>query len=121
VEYLILRPAAPAPTFEIVYFLRDVVYMVMFVGLAEELLFRGLIQSDLTAAFGWKWALLGTSFLFAAMHMTWRSVPELFFVFVAALIMGGLYIRTKSLTAPILFHAVNNIMLVSVVPYFFTK
>ena len=121
VEYLILRPAASAPTFEFPFFFRDVIYMVVFVGLAEELLFRGLIQRDLTAAFGWKKALLGTSFLFAVMHMTWRSIPELFFVFGAALILGGLYLKTKSLIAPILFHAVNNIILGSVVPYFFMK
>jgi uncharacterized protein len=121
IEYLILRPAPAAPAFSTVYFLRDVVYMLLFVGFGEELLFRGLIQKDLIATFGWRWGLLGTAFLFAIMHMTWRSVPELFFVFGAALILGGLYIRTKSLIAPILFHAVNNIMLASVAPYLFPK
>jgi len=121
IEYLILRPAPATPTFEVQYLLRDTIYMLFFVGLGEELLFRGLIQKDLTAAFGWKWALLVTSLLFSIMHMTWRSVPELFFVFGAALILGGLYIKTRSLVAPILFHAVNNIMLVSIVPYFFIK
>jgi uncharacterized protein len=121
VEYLILHPAAPAPAFQIQYLLRDIVYMVAFVGFAEELLFRGLIQHDLTDIFGWKWALPATGFLFAVMHMTWRSVPELFFVFGAALILGGLYIKTKSLMAPILFHGVNNIMLASVAPYLFPR
>jgi uncharacterized protein len=121
VEYLILRPAPAAPAFEFQYFFRDSVYMIFFVGLGEELLFRGLIQSELTSAFGWKQALLGTSFLFAVMHMTWRSIPELFFVFGAALILGGLYIKTKSLIAPIWFHAVNNVMLASLAPYIFTR
>lgn len=119
VEYLILRPAPAAPSFEIQYFFRDIVYMVFFVGLAEELLFRGLIQQSFSDAFGWKWALFASAALFAAMHMTWRSVPELGFVFGAGLIMGTLYIRTRGLVAPILFHAVNNVMLVSVFPYIF--
>jgi uncharacterized protein len=117
VEYLILRPAPAAPGFEIRYLLRDIVYMVFFVGLAEELLFRGLIQQSFTEVFGWKWAIFGASAMFAAMHMTWRSVPELGFVFAAGLIMGALYIRTKGLVAPILFHAANNVALVAVMPY----
>lgn len=117
VEYLVLRTAPAFPSFEVKYFLRDAVYMIGFVGLGEELLFRGLIQSDLMASFGYKWGLLGASFMFAVMHLTWRSVPEIGFVFVAALVLGAIYHKTKSLTAPIVIHGVNNIMLVAVWPY----
>ena len=42
IEYLILMPAPSSPGFEIVHLLRDLAYMLLFVGLAEELLFRGL-------------------------------------------------------------------------------
>ncbi len=119
VEYLVLRVSPSFPTFEVKYLLRDTFYMIVFVGIGEELLFRGLIQTDLTASFGFKWGLFGASFLFAVMHLTWRSIPELAFVFVAALILGGLYYKTKSLTASIVVHGVNNIMLVAVCPYLF--
>lgn len=78
-EYLILQPSAGYPDFVFKYFLRDFSYMLFFVGFGEEFLFRGLIQQDLTRAFGWKWGLLGASVLFALMHLTWRSVPELLF------------------------------------------
>jgi membrane protease YdiL (CAAX protease family) len=64
----------------------------------------------------WRWGIFGASFLFAVMHLTWRSVPELGFVFLAALI-GGIYYKTNSLTAPIVAHGVNNVMLVAVLPY----
>jgi len=121
VEYFILRPAPAFPSFEVKYLLRDMVYMLFFVGIAEELLFRGLIQRDLMRAFGWKWALLAASVLFAVMHLTWRSIPELGFVFLAGLILGGLYLKTKSLVAPIIAHGVNNVILVSVLPYIFMK
>jgi|SRR3990172_3010059 len=117
VEYFILRPAPAFPDFQMIYLLRDAVYMIGFVGIGEELLFRGLIQKDLTATFGFKWGLFGASFLFAIMHLTWRSVPELGFVFLAALVLGFLYHKTNSLTAPIIAHGVNNIMLVAVLPY----
>jgi len=120
-EYFILHPAPSFPSFEIRYFFRDVVYMLLFVGLAEELLFRGLIQQDFSEAFGWKWGLLTASLLFAVMHLTWRSLPELGFVFAAGLILGALYLKTKSLVAPIIAHAANNVMLVAVLPYIFMR
>jgi hypothetical protein len=116
-EYFILQPAPAFPTFEVKYLLRDMAYMLLFVGIGEELLFRGLIQRDLIGAFGWKWGLLGASLLFAVMHLTWRSMPELGFVFIAGLILGFLYWKTKSLVAPIVAHGVNNVMLVAVLPY----
>ncbi|WP_281246364.1 CPBP family intramembrane glutamic endopeptidase [Desulfoscipio geothermicus] len=55
--------------------------------------------------------------MFSIMHPTWRSVPELLFVFIAGYIFGGLYLRTKSLYLPIWVHGVNNTMLVAVYPY----
>ncbi len=117
IEYFVLRPAPAFPTFEVKYLLRDMVYMFGFVGLGEELLFRGLVQRDLTKALGWKWGIVLASVLFAVMHLTWRSVPELFFVFFAALILGYLYYRTRSLVAPIVMHGTGNVVLVAVMPY----
>ena len=93
------------------------VYMFLFVGIGEELLFRALIQRDLIGAFGWKWGLVGASLMFAIMHLTWRSIPELGFVFIAGLILGFLYWKTKSLVAPIVAHGANNVILVAVLPY----
>jgi len=117
VEYFVLRPAPAFPTFEVRYLLRDLVYMVAFVGLGEELLFRGLLQRDLINVFGWKQGIVLASLVFAVMHLTWRSVPELVFVFFASLIFGYLYYKTKSLVAPIVVHGIGNVMLVAVMPY----
>ncbi len=116
-EYFVLRTAPAFPSFEVKYLIRDAIYMLGFVGLGEELLFRGLIQRALITSFGFKWGLFGASFLFAVMHLSWRSVPELGFVFVAALSLGALYYKTGSLTAPIVAHGINNVMLVAVLPY----
>ena len=120
-EYAILRPEPAFPTFEIRYLLRDMLYMFLFVGIAEELLFRGLIQLDLTEVFGWKWALFAASALFAIMHLTWRSMPELGFVFIAGVVLGVVYWKTKSLVAPIVLHGANNVMLVAIAPYIFAN
>ena len=117
VEYFIITPVAAFPTFEIKYLMRDLVYMVVFVGLGEELLFRGLVQRDMMNLLGWKWGLLGASLMFGVMHLTWRSIPELGFTFFAGLLFGYLYYRTYNLTAPIIAHGVGNTILVSVMPY----
>ncbi len=118
-EYFILTPAPTFPTFEFKYLARDLVYMIGFVGLGEELLFRGLIQRDLTTLFGWKWGLVGASFLFMVMHLTWRSSLELLFTFIGALVLGYIYYRTRSLVAPIVMHGVGNTVLVAIMPYLF--
>lgn len=118
-EYLVLRVAPAHPAFGVRELLQNLFYMLFFVGLGEELLFRGLIQKDLARLFGWRWGLFGTAVLFSIMHLTWRSVPELFFVFAAGLIFGGLYLKTKSLFLPVLVHGINNAMLVAVYPYLF--
>ena len=119
-EYFIITPAAAFPTFEIKYLRRDLAYMVFFVGLGEELLFRGLVQRDMTNLLGWKWGLLGASLMFGVMHLTWRSIPELGFTFLAGMLLGYLYYRTRSLTSPIVAHGVANTILVAVMPYLVT-
>ncbi|MCL4440671.1 MAG: CPBP family intramembrane metalloprotease [Firmicutes bacterium] len=116
-EYLILRPAPSYPEFSWKYLLLNLFYMVFFVGIGEELLFRGLIQRNLSSLLGWKWGLVGTSLLFSILHLTWRSLPEMFFVFFAGLIFGIFYLRTGSLISPILIHGLNNTVLVAVFPY----
>jgi len=91
--------------------------MVVFVGLGEELLFRGLVQRDMMNLLGWKWGLLGASLLFMVMHLTWRSIAELGFTLLAGLLFGYLYYRTRSLTVPIVAHGMGNVILVAVMPY----
>lgn len=117
VEYYILRTEPAAPFFTLPTLIRDFAYMLFFVGLAEEMLFRGLIQRDLQRVFGDGKGLFLAAYLFGVMHMTWRSVPELFFTFFAGYLLGYIYTRSKNLMGPISLHAVNNTVLVGILPY----
>jgi membrane protease YdiL (CAAX protease family) len=117
IEYIILTPAPAFPTFTFEHLFTDFVFMLFFVALGEELLFRALIQRNLSRAFGTTIGLVSASFMFAVMHLMWRSTPELFFVFFGGMVLGYLYQKTGSLTAPIAVHAVGNTMLVGVCPY----
>jgi membrane protease YdiL (CAAX protease family) len=117
IEFVILKPALTVSAFESGNLLRNLVYMVLFVGVGEELLFRGVIQRDLTHAFGPAAGLVLASSVFCVMHLAWRSISELALVFFMGMIFGYLYYKTGSLTAPIIAHGVGNVMLVGVLPY----
>lgn len=118
-EYFIITPVPSMPVFDIRYLFRDLVYMLFFVGLGEEILFRGLVQRDMTNLFGWKWGLVGASLMFMVMHLTWHSIPELGFTLFAGLVFGYMYYRTKNLIAPVVAHGVGNTILVAIMPYLF--
>lgn len=117
VEYFILRPPPPAPHFDMLYLLQTIAYMLFFVALGEEILFRAMIQRSLTAFMTPISSVFWSALIFAAMHTVWRSIPELLFVFAAGILLGAVYLKTGSLVGPIAIHAVNNIMLIAIMPY----
>jgi uncharacterized protein len=71
----------------------------------EELVFRGLLYRAWEARWGWFWSMMGTSALFALYH------PVPFSAFVSAVIFVAVYRRTGSIWAPILVHAVGNLLM----------
>jgi hypothetical protein len=118
VEYQILRPAPAYPSFSISYFLQQLFYMVAFVGLGEELLFRGILVTNIKRLFNNYYVTsLLSSTIFAIMHFTWRSVPELIFVFLTGNLLVFFFERTKSILPSIMLHAINNVVLVAVLPF----
>lgn len=117
VEYLIIRPSPGFPDFRLSWFVLNLVYMLFFVGLGEELLFRGVIQRSLERALGPRSGLVATAVMFAIMHLSWRNAWEIVFVFAAGLVLGYMMQRTKSLVGPTVLHGVNNTFLLAVAPF----
>ena len=98
-------------------------FYILFVGLGEELLFRGYIQSRLNVAFGksfqffgvsWGWGVIITSMLFGFMHvlnlggfvigrweLTWWWGLWTFF---SGVVLGFVREKTGSIVSPILLH-----------------
>jgi membrane protease YdiL (CAAX protease family) len=86
------------------------------VALAEELLFRGVLFQRLVAAFGAWPAQLAIAGLFVLTHMgnpgmegttmVWAGLN----IFVASLVFGAAYLRTRSLALPIGLHFMANTM-----------
>ena len=118
IEFAILPQYRPASTFQFAYFLRDLIYMLFFVGLAEEVLFRGILQGRFIRVFGRNFGLFLAMSLFGIMHMTWHSWLEVGFTAAIGLLLGLVYLRSGSLAGPIVIHGVANVVLVSVMPYF---
>jgi membrane protease YdiL (CAAX protease family) len=97
-----------------------VAYQLLYVGLPEELFFRGYLQQRFDDAFGRPWRLFGASWgpgllmanlLFAAGHFVVTGDAERLNVIFPGLLFGWLQARTGALIAPILFHGACNIAL----------
>ena len=97
-----------------------VAYQLLMVALPEEFYFRGYMQSVMNQFFvrrwkifgvklGWAWIL--TAFIFAIAHSVIVLRWWHFAIFFPALLFGYLRERTGSVTAPILFHALSNIVM----------
>ena len=112
VEYFILRPKPIEMGSNMVsniFYL--VVVMIVFVGLTEELLFRGLLQSYMVDLMP-KWqAVHLTSLIFALFHIGWLNPMEVLFAYSAGTVFGYLLIKTSGLTAPVVAHGFGNIVL----------
>lgn len=82
------------------------------IPIAEELLFRGFLQTWIQEKLGIKWAIFITSLLFAFMHFSseqryanWELLTSLF---VLSCFLGFIYERQRTLWASISLHATFN-------------
>jgi membrane protease YdiL (CAAX protease family) len=74
-------------------------------ALGEELFFRGFLSRGLVAKHGWFWGTFFTAALFGIMHL---DPPQIMGVAVLAIGFQIAFLSTKSLAAPMLYHALNN-------------
>jgi hypothetical protein len=109
------------------------VFYVLFLGLGEELLFRGYIQSRLNAAFGrpyrfhgvdWGWGVVIASGLFGLMHVL--NLGSLvsgdwglawwwgFWTFFGGLVLGFLREKTGGIVAPAILHGLPQAIAYSI-------
>lgn len=89
-------------------------YGVVQTGFAEEVFFRGLIAGSLGRRLPLLWANILQALVFLAPHLLLLTVaPEAWgllpVIFVAALILGWLRIRSGSILGPWIVHAAGNV------------
>jgi membrane protease YdiL (CAAX protease family) len=89
-------------------------YGVVQTGLTEELLFRGLIAGSLSRRLSVLWANVAQAFIFLLPHLlllqvmpeAWGMLPV---VFLGALVLGWLRIKSGSIIGPWLVHGAANV------------
>ena len=82
-----------------------IVAVVILAPIAEEIFFRGVVFNALLREGGPRWAFIGSSALFAIIHV---SLVALLPIFLLGLALAWVYRRTGNLLAPIVMHATVN-------------
>ena len=93
-------------------------YQFMYVAVAEEVFFRGYVQNNILKSTSTiiqerrrmlQWiSIIISAACFAAAHIIVQGEIISVLIFLPGLILGWLFIRTRSLLAPILFHGLAN-------------
>jgi membrane protease YdiL (CAAX protease family) len=93
-------------------------YQFMYISVAEEVFFRGYIQDNILRLTGTKaqdrrrllqWiSIIISAGCFTAAHIIVQGQIISVLIFLPGLVLGWLFIRTRSLLAPILFHGLAN-------------
>ena len=118
IEYTILQPKPLIAVLDPVTLISASIILIISTGLAEELLFRGILQKNAENVFGTITGLLYTALLFTALHIGWNSFYDLIFVFSVALFYGYSYMKTRSIVGITLSHGLSNIFLFLIVPFY---
>ena len=86
-------------------------------GLAEELIFRGILLSTGVKLLGRRGALLYVAVVFASLHIGFLSVPYVLVAFAVGLAFGLVVLVTKTLWGTVVAHTLANVALYLVFPF----
>ncbi|MHB1956588.1 MAG: CPBP family intramembrane glutamic endopeptidase [Sulfobacillus sp.] len=91
--------------------------LVIFTGLSEELLFRGLLQHYSIKLMSYWLGILYVALAWSLLHIGWHSGGDVFFVFMVGLVWGWIREKTGSIIPTMLAHGLANVVLFLVVPF----
>jgi membrane protease YdiL (CAAX protease family) len=97
-----------------------VVFVMILVGFAEEILFRGMLQTYLEKLMPKFHAIFLASVIFGLMHIGWLNPWEVVLAYGAGLIFGLFAYYFNSLVTPITAHFFGNVVLY-LIPVFFVS
>lgn len=116
IERLIIQPPALAPDLSLQAVWWPALSLLLFTGLSEELLFRGVLQTAAVRALGARWGIVTVAVMFGVLHIGWQSALDVAFVTVVGLFFGWAVYRTRSILGVTLAHGIANIVLLIVLP-----
>lgn len=115
-EYLIFRPAPLAERFTLADIWLPSLVLLIFTGLEEELIFRGIMQRAALRSLG-RWGLVFISLIFSSLHIGYLSVLDLIFVGIVGQMWALFALRTRSLLGVTISHGMVNTTLFLVMPF----
>ncbi|MGB3907807.1 MAG: type II CAAX endopeptidase family protein [Methanomethylovorans sp.] len=111
-----VAPVVPLIPNMLFYNMVDIFLIMVFcVGLVEELMFRSLLQTRLEGIFGTTVGLIVTSLLFGIMSSGYGA-NDVLFASLVGLLLGYMFIKTRSLPFIALTHGLINVFLFSIIP-----
>lgn len=118
IEYLILRPESLISEPRLNQILAPALILLIFTGLLEEIIFRGLMQYASIRVYG-RLGMFYVAFIFTVLHIGYRSMLDLMFVFIVALYFAWITHRSGSILGVTLAHGITNIVLYLILPFIF--
>ena len=115
-EYHILRPAPLAKAFTWQQLWLPALILLVCTGFLEELIFRGLLQRATKKTLG-HLSVPYVAAIFAVLHVGYKSLLDVIFVFGVALFFGYVTNKTESILGVSLSHGLTNIVLFLVAPF----
>ena len=91
--------------------LLNVLVVVIWGPFAEEIFFRGYLLAALVSPIGARRATVVSAAIFAVAHLVVGAMIPIFFT---GLLLGWLYLRTRSIWPPLAAHAAQNLIAISV-------
>ncbi|MGB7537102.1 MAG: CPBP family glutamic-type intramembrane protease [Anaerolineales bacterium] len=114
-EFMILKPGPLAAYVTWVDVVTAALILMVFTGVLEEYIFRGLMQSATMQMMG-RFGLIYVALLFAVLHLGYHSLIDVLFVLMVGLLFGWLVWKTQSLLGVSLAHGIANISLYVIFP-----
>jgi membrane protease YdiL (CAAX protease family) len=120
IEYYILRPDPLVAEFNWRQMLLPAIILLLFTGFLEEFIFRGLMQYNSARTLG-RFGLFFVAAIFAVLHIGYRSILDVIFVFIVAVFFSLVVQRTGSLLGVTLAHGITNISLFLIFPFLIAR
>jgi membrane protease YdiL (CAAX protease family) len=116
-EYHILRPEPLIEELTVERLVVPALILLLFTGVLEEFVFRGILQRTAARALGPRAAIVYVSLIFAVLHIGYRSATDFAFVFLIALLYGWVVRKTGSIMGVSVSHGITNITLFLLMPF----
>ena len=117
IEYTILREQPWIAGDTLAAVLVGGVVMFFSTGLAEEVIFRGILLRRAMELLGTLKGVLLVTLVFSAMHIFFRNPLDLTFVFFVGLLYAFVVVKTRNLWGAIMSHTLANVILYLIAPF----